>query len=360
MEQDANKTTSESEPSIKSFGKKRVSVQNSASKVFARRLSIKKSTSTSAPRRSSNETESHSIKCVSYHRHDESSLSDSEQKEITQEWDNLKARNAASEEFTKSVIEARTKSLESENTILSPNFYTNEDDDSDEDDSTMHSITSNTTELAELGTLPDDTLHPNNQIDFKNDSMIGSKNSNITHNSKHVSIECEEANKAGINSRNEQHRDGATLQLSNSCTSQTSEIDKTNFNQNQNSNSQISFESSNATRNFSALSRYDSYENENDIKMLTERPLLFKLKFWACLAIIGLVLYLFSENLRFIDYLGIVAVGSVFMYIFWSNGCCDDSMLKKLTEVNKIDAGYSRVVPKMKKRLGGARRKTIT
>ena len=108
MEQDANKTTSESEPSIKSFGKKRVSVQNSASKVFARRLSIKKSTSTSAPRRSSNETESHSIKCVSYHRHDESSLSDSEQEEITQEWDNLKARNAASEEFTKSVIEART------------------------------------------------------------------------------------------------------------------------------------------------------------------------------------------------------------------------------------------------------------
>ena len=162
----------------------------------------------------------------------------------------------------------------------------------------MHSLTSNTTELAELGTLPDDTLHPNNQIDFKNDSMTGSKNSNITHNSKHVSIECEEANKAGINSRNEQHRDGATLQLSNSCTSQTSEIDKTNFNQNQNSNSnsnsQISFENSNATRNFSALSRYDSYENDNDIKMLTEKPLLFKLKFWACLAIIGLVLYLFS------------------------------------------------------------------
>merc|ERR1712071_735867 len=138
-----------------------------------------------------------------------------------------------------------------------------------------------------------------------------------------------------------------------------SKIDKTNSNQNQNpnSNSQTSFENSNATQNtFSELSKYDS-DALNDIKVLTEKtPLVFKVKFWAFLVITGLILYLFSENLRLIDYLGIVVVGSVFMYIFWKVGCWEDGMLKKLTEVNKLDAGYSRVVPKMKKKTRRSRR----
>jgi len=363
MEQDANKTTSESEPSIKSFHKNRVSTQNSASKVFARRLSIKNSTSTSArlaSLSSKSNSESHSIKCVSYHRHDESSLSDSEQEEITQEWDNLKARNAASEEFTKSVIEARRKSLVSpEHTILSPNnFYTTEDDDDEESDDltlTIVSLTTNSTELAELGILPDDTLYAENTSNFKNEKNEKNekkeKNSNITKKAR-----------SSQNEKHDKNGDSETPQPSNSCTSQISKIDKTNSNQNKNrnpnpnSNSQTSFENSNAIQHrFSELSKYDS-DAPNDMKVLTEKPLVFKVKFWAFLVITGLILYLFSENLRLIDYLGIVVVGSVFMYIFWKVGCWDDGMLKKLTEVNKIDAGYSRVVPKMKKKTRRSRR----